>query len=450
MIDLTTHQQDALAFLTHGIADGQRLLALRGLAGTGKTVCIGPLKKALETATGRLVDVGAPTHRAAVVLRSKGLLEADTVQSLAMRPRFTRAYREARSMLGAYDDEPDDDADPVEPVAYADTGDGLIAESQRTWMLAEGFPSEDQMRQRAGQFGIAKTLRSIGIDARDHFDGYGPKRHPGGILLLDEASMVGREMLDLCQQAYPHVILVGDPGQLPPVKDVAVLHTVPGVTLDDVHRQAAESSILRLAYAARGGTVRWHRGDLRAYAPDVCAVDYAPAARLCDVPVLVWRNSTRLEVTRAVRARLGYAEGALYPGEPLVCRSTDRADRLDGFYNNALFRIVDVLDEYPGQVWVVPDGEPEAVRQRVTVHMEEYDGPYVEPGAMPFRFGYALTVHTAQGGEWPMVVIDQQDLLAQRGMCYARKELDDAARWQYTAITRAKQTLLLLQQRRFT
>lgn len=433
-ISPTPHQSAAMTTIVEGVKAGQPLQALKGLAGTGKTQCIPWLREQLAFA-GNVV-VAAPTHRAASILRNKGIQDADTVHSLAMVPRFTPEYDSARIALG-----------DVLPDSVQDASHDLIDDAKATWLLPVPFPSWSELLGRARRYGASKALRSIGIAAKDHMVGYGPKVGAGAVLILDEASMVGEALLQHCLSAFKHVILVGDPGQLPPVKDVAVLHSVAGVTLQEIHRQAADSKIVQLAYAARAGRVLWQQA-LTAYAPDVQTVNYAPAAQLHDVPILVWRNTTRVTLTQAIRAARGYAPGALYVGEPLVCRSTDREDRMDGYCNNALFRIVETYPGHERLVSVVPDGVDDAPTQLVRVHMEEIDGAYVEPGSVACRFGYVFTAHTAQGGEWERVVIDLQDLLAHRGMAYARGNIDEAAQWQYTAITRAKKHLLLLDTRR--
>jgi hypothetical protein len=81
----------------------------------------------------------------------------------------------------------------------------------------------------------------------------------------------------------------------------------------------------------------------------------------------------------------------------------------------------------------------------IMLHMEELDGNRINPQAIPFRFGYCLTVHTAQGGEWPLVAISMADLMAYAGFCFRPGGIkEDLQRWAYTAITRAKQTLCFL------
>jgi exodeoxyribonuclease-5 len=289
-------------------------------------------------------------------------------------------------------------------------------------------------------------LASIGIHGRHHLVGFGPKLGGAGVLIIDEASMVGHALLDLCQKAFRQIVLIGDPGQLPPVQDVAVLDCVEGVQLSEIHRQAAESPLLRLAYRAREGYPFWRHG-LEAYAPAAAECQAVPAAVFLESPLITWKNATRLSCTRLIREALGYPPDCLVPGEPLVCRSTDQATRVDGFYNNALFRVASTSAHDTRELTLVDDLTGE---ERVAhVHMEELDGDNIELDAIPFRFGYCLTAHTAQGGEWPTVYISGPDLKSYAGFSWHQERLDDLARWAYTALTRAKEQVGLLTQHTF-
>jgi len=61
--------------------------------------------------------------------------------------------------------------------------------------------------------------------------------------------------------------------------------------------------------------------------------------------------------------------------------------------------------------------------------------PYLN--ALQVKFGYAVTCHKAQGGQWPAVFVDQGYLTAEMmGTEYIR--------WLYTAITRASEQLYLV------
>ena len=74
------------------------------------------------------------------------------------------------------------------------------------------------------------------------------------LIVLDEVSMVGDDMArDLLAFGKP-ILVLGDPGQLPPIKgEGAFTKAAPDVMLTEIHRQAGESAIIRLATMARQG-----------------------------------------------------------------------------------------------------------------------------------------------------------------------------------------------------
>ena len=62
------------------------------------------------------------------------------------------------------------------------------------------------------------------------------------------------------------------------------------------------------------------------------------------------------------------------------------------------------------------------------------DDPYFN--ALQVKFGYAITCHKSQGGQWDTVFVEQP---------YLPNGIDrDYLRWLYTAITRAKEKLFLI------
>jgi exodeoxyribonuclease-5 len=423
---LTSQQRQAVAFLVARIRAGTPLVALRGLAGTGKTTIIPALKQALEHC-GLAVDIGAPTNRAAMILRAKGLETADTVHSLALEPQFTAPYNTAVAWLRLREED---------------------SEQELPALLEPHAAQADALRALVEAYSPQRVLSSVGIHARHHLIGFGPRAVPTStVLVIDEASMVGEQLLAICAQAYPQIILVGDPGQLPPVHDAAVLHRAWGVDLTEVHRQAQASPLLQLAYRARQGYAFWRHGT-EGYTPAVFACQSVPPHQFLESPLLTWRNRTRIACTLAIRQALGYPADRAVPGEPLVCRCTDRASRVDGFFNNALFRVdsvsandardITVRDEMTGSI------------ARVSAHFEELDGDCIEVDAIPFRFGYCLTAHTAQGGEWPLVYISRPDLIALSGYCWHQEQMGYLAQWAYTALTRASEQVGILAQHAFT
>ena len=63
------------------------------------------------------------------------------------------------------------------------------------------------------------------------------------------------------------------------------------------------------------------------------------------------------------------------------------------------------------------------------------EDPYLN--ALQIKFGYAITCHKAQGGQWPAVFVDQ-------GYLTSEMMGTDYVRWLYTAITRASEKLYLV------
>ena len=63
--------------------------------------------------------------------------------------------------------------------------------------------------------------------------------------------------------------------------------------------------------------------------------------------------------------------------------------------------------------------------------------------ALRVQYGYAVTVHNAQGGEWPAVIVDPSSNNAREWQHHPeyRREY---ARWVYTAVTRAKEEVWCL------
>lgn len=431
---LTPHQCDAVSFVVEHLSDGEQLTAIRGLAGTGKTSLIPSLRETITKALAFPTAVGSPTHRAAMILRNKGIVDAGTIHSLALTPYFQGDYAWAHRWLG-------EDC-PARAGAIEERTPDVGGVPH---LLARATDKPKGLMARVRRHGVKKVLASLGLHGKDYFDGFGA-RQGEGVLIVDEASMVGEETLKLCLEAFPQVVLIGDPGQLPPVKDHSRLAEVPGFDLTEVHRQAADNPIITLAYEAREGNPDWRHLPLMDGAIEQHLAIADPAVFLT-APLIVWRNETRLECTKGIRAALGFWHSKVMPGEPLVCRATSAADRAEGLINNSLWRVLEVSKQHPRRVTVEEDGGEGRVVD-VLLHLEDIDGEEIDPEAVSFRFGYCLTAHTAQGGEWPTVYISKPDLLAHQAFC-KRKQTDEHARWSYTAITRAKTTLAFVQEHRF-
>lgn len=206
-----------------------------------------------------------------------------------------------------------------------------------------------------------------------------------GIVFVDEASMIGRELWDDLTWAVNAVgcklVLLGDGFQLPPVDrsgaapfsllTEGTVEGAPYVRLTEVKRQGAESPVLRASMQLRDGDVRGALATLPGVPP---ARAFEAVLRVLDAngAVIVHRNATRTAINRAVRAERGLPEGDLGVGEPLLVTQNNYGVNL---YNGEIV---------PFQGWIVPPTVPVPVYDRFTRH------------EAPVRFGLAHVGHPAE------------------------------------------------------
>lgn len=262
------------------------------------------------------------------------------------------------------------------------------------------------------------------------------------LIIIDECSMVDEVLAkDLLRYGVP-VLVLGDPGQLPPVKGTGYFtEREPDAMLDEVHRQAAESPILRLATAIRTGEFRREltredglvitdrREDLNGTVTSAGAI-------------IVGQNKTRNAFNDRMRDRLGFGD-TVYPkvGETLICL---RNDRDTGLFNGGLWEVSRVGKERRAQGERFQNlriclPEDRDIKIDVLVHNSFFtrtEKPFWKLliGSQQFDYGYVLTAHKSQGSAWPEVVVfDESEVFRQ-----------EADRWLYTSVTRASEKLTLV------
>ncbi|MET3791795.1 ATP-dependent DNA helicase [Aquamicrobium terrae] len=275
------------------------------------------------------------------------------------------------------------------------------------------------------------------------------------LIVLDEVSMVGEEMArDLMSFGKP-ILVLGDPGQLPPIKgEGAFTRDAPDVMLTEIHRQAAESAIIRLATMARMGEPIGF-GSYDTYVAKLRKGDISPEQALRGGQLICGLNATRLQINNAMRAAAGFGGTYLPTGaaEKIICLKNDSAL---GLINGMFLTLEDIVDE--GTLYfsavvhdengrrVAPhdsDGGPGRLRiykghfeDHVAYDARRHDRDYKEKRKLTeATFGWAITAHKAQGSQWENVIVWDDGL--------GRSDLD-RRRWLYTAITRAERGLVLL------
>lgn len=266
------------------------------------------------------------------------------------------------------------------------------------------------------------------------------------LIVLDEVSMVGAEMAsDLLAFGKP-ILVLGDPGQLPPIKgDGAFTDAHPDVMLTDIHRQAETSAIIRLATLARQ-SVQIPYGEHDDFVWKMRRSDIGPHQFLKGGQVICGRNATRLFLNSAMKQAAGFPDA--YPrglGEKIICLK-NRHDL--GLVNGMFLDLSDIRDESPLAFSAsvrTEDGASVPGRQwfykgyfddHVAYDAERLRRDWRDMrGLVESVWGYAITCHKAQGSQWENVIVYDDGL---------GRTAEDRARWLYTAITRAEQGLVIL------
>ena len=357
---------------------------------------------------------------------------------------------------------------------YAGTGKSTLAKYALAELRAHGGLGKTATATFTGK--AASVLRKKGVyDARTvHSLIYVPTEDPetgettftvapeapaadADLIMLDEVSMISQDMADDVRSFGKKMLVMGDPGQLPPINGQgAFTNREPDVFLHEVHRQAAESPILRLATAARQGQ-QLPLGEWTDAVGNVSRV----VAHNRDNQHWIYREDTmplcgihrvRHGYTQRIRRMRGFEGPRPMPGETIICC---RNDKKTGLFNGA-FGIAGAWAPYP---MVGPDLKPmDAPDQiRLDLEMEDFPGRMIKQQhvntylfdqhfddkivrprkvyGLEFDWANLLTVHKAQGSEFPDVtVIDDSGSFR-----------DDRAKHLYTALTRASERVTIMQ-----
>lgn len=251
------------------------------------------------------------------------------------------------------------------------------------------------------------------------------------LIVIDECSMVdeelGRDLLSFGKK----VLVLGDPAQLPPVKGGGFFtESEPNSMLTEVHRQAVDDPIIRMSLAVREGEElqAGQYGESRIIPKrEITAADVTEADQ-----VLVGMNRTRRLYNGRLRELKGLHDPMPAVGDKLVCL---RNDKTKGLFNGGTWTVQHLKtgDATRVKMDVLPEDESAKRSVSISVLKAFFEG---EAEAIPFAqrkrsdefdYGYALTVHKAQGSQWDDVVLFDES--------YAFRE--HRARWLYTGLTRA-------------
>lgn len=263
------------------------------------------------------------------------------------------------------------------------------------------------------------------------------------LLVVDECSMVYPELARDVESFKVPILVLGDPYQLPPVSGTGVWTEVtPDIMLTEVHRQALDSPVLRLATDVRNGNKLYHGsfGSSRIIKPNELVEEDVLG---CD-QIIAGMNKNRRAMNLRYRDMKGYS--SMYPEntERLICL---RNNRQKGLLNGLQGIVEEPPEDHGPHLLIKFKSEDSPISQKFLIHKAHFD-EYTTPGLfrqMPWRerqwaeefdFGYVITGHKAQGSQWDNVLIYDD------GFGLGNGNLHD--RWLYTTITRAVDRMTMI------
>ena len=296
------------------------------------------------------------------------------------------------------------------------------------------------------------------------------------LIIIDEASMINEMVLYDLLSFGVKCLFCGDGAQLPPVDGTCPLLENAHYTMEQIVRQAADNPIIQVATMARTGKYI----PYGIYGEQVCVISKNALTTndrrrlfLSADQIICGRNSTRIALNHEIRQYKGISEETLLPleGEKLICTLNDWEKPLDkekrfhlvnGIIGSAHgiqmqhddLATMDFYVDFIDNAIKVPFDIGVFMRGRYT-HRYGFravtlaDGTVVaednfamfrtqrsvsEEPVCRFEFGYAITCHKAQGSEFDFVIVFDE------GWVFG----EEKNRWLYTAITRAKEKLLII------
>jgi exodeoxyribonuclease V len=257
------------------------------------------------------------------------------------------------------------------------------------------------------------------------------------LIIIDECSMVDTELAkDLLSFRKP-ILVLGDPGQLPPISGTGYFTGgKPDFMLTEIHRQAEDNPIIYLATQVRNGIMP----DYGEYKSSRVIEKMSSKDALEADQLLVGRNVTRYDMNRKIRKLKKLDPDSPVVGDRIICLQNDKDL---GIFNGGIFEIQQILStKYKTNFLHMrlesqdEDRLPIMVKVHKSFFMDDVPKPdwKILKGSQQFDYGYCLTGHKSQGSQWENVTILDES------WCFR----DDRWKWLYTCITRASEKITLV------
>jgi len=274
---------------------------------------------------------------------------------------------------------------------------------------------------------------------------------PFDLIVIDESSMVSKKILDDILIYEIPTIIVGDHGQLPPIKSDFNPMGAPDIKLETIVRQAEGNPIIRLSKIIRDtgkipltikGASNIIKTSQRNLIDVLNRINYSPD----NTKIICATNKTRCGLNSKIRSYLNIQYNTPVAGERLICLRNNKEYDIYNGLEGVLSEDLRSVRQYPG----VPEWL-QAFAKIDLINGSSFSGNILmnqfghEKTIVPqekdcmvdfFDWAYAITCHKSQGSEYDRVILYQESI--------RWYDFDMRKRWLYTAVTRAKNDLIIL------
>jgi exodeoxyribonuclease-5 len=308
------------------------------------------------------------------------------------------------------------------------------------------------------------------------------QRASSSLVIIDEASMIDadiwEDIVSAIMMVGHHVLLVGDPFQLPPVAKTETgyfsvldddFQSDYVMNLTEIRRQALDNPIIRSSMLLRQGDSYGGLRDLPTVSLEFLAEKAKQVYESGGISIC-HRNGTRNEINRRIRSLYGHPEKTLVEGEPLlVLRNNEDLEVFNGqsiqyngelgprrnliyndrFNDNAQVSVyygqVDLDIESSKKIYICYDQVLATVDQKfhssIAYHTQKELG-LIRKNQSPNNkaylqaaLGYVATCHKFQGSQAPEVLVVVEPSIGVNS--------HEGRRWLYTAVTRSSDKVWL-------
>ena len=288
--------------------------------------------------------------------------------------------------------------------------------------------------------GNAQTIHSYLYNAKKdertgelHFYRKNPSQFNEMLLIVDEISMVNKELMQDLRSLNIPIIGLGDPAQLPPVNGTNDILLKPDIFLTKVYRN--DGGLLELATDIRNGKKLKREYDSVQFRRNSIMRDLHLLSN--DSIIICRYNKTRNELNAKIREKVKQFKEPIEVGDKLIVLNNSRTT---GLMNGSIVQVLNIDYVNLDYDFAIIDIKNDiGVIQKVKVNLNVILGTpsklrqsRYDDSILSVDYAYAITCHKSQGSEFKEVFVIVEG-----------EQYDDFQQWYYTAVTRARSKLYI-------